>query len=87
MNNFRTLLCSILSNLPLTLSDSTDPVDVSWNRVAMTIEFIFVILLSPPLLGVTLVFYPQYYPQLFEMWKPMLVAYGVHLGINGFKKR
>lgn len=87
MNNFRTLLYSILSNLPLILSDTTDPIDVALNRTTIAIEFIFVILLSPLVLGVTLVFYPQYFEGLLKIWLPMLTAYGVHLATNAYRKK
>jgi hypothetical protein len=86
LDKFTELLKSIISNLPLILTDTTDPINVSWNRTTMTIEFILIILVSPPLLGVTLVFYPQYFDKLYDIWKLMLTAYGVHMTVNVFKK-
>lgn len=81
------LLKQIIGNLPLTLSDSTEPTDVSWNRITMTIEFVLIIVMSPPILVVTLVYFPQYFENLMRIWLPMLTAYGLHLTTNAFKKK
>jgi hypothetical protein len=84
---FKQLLKEIFNNSPLILSDSTEPIYVSMNRIMIAIEFIFVILLSPPTLLLIFIKMPLFFDKALYIWTSMLAAFGVHLGINAFKKK
>jgi hypothetical protein len=84
---FKRLLKETFNNLPLILSDSTEPIYVSMNRIMIAIEFVLVILLSPPLLLLIFIKLPLFFDKALDIWTKMLAAFGVHLGINAFKKK
>jgi hypothetical protein len=84
---FKDLLKQILDNSPLVLSDSTEPIYVSMNRIMIAIEFVFVILFFPPFLLFLKIKFLVLYDSMFEVWKLLLTAFGVHLSINAFKKK
>lgn len=87
MFKFKENLIAIFESLPLILSDSTDPKEVSLNRIMISTEFILVILCTPPIL-VFFLFYCEVAiaDKCITIFQSMLVAFGVHLGINSFKK-
>ena len=86
MLKFKENLLAIIANIPLILSDSTDPKEVSLNRIMILTEFILVILCTPPILVYFLFKCPEIAEKCIMIFQSMLVAFGVHLGINSFKK-
>lgn len=83
---FKENLNQIIDNLPLILSDSTDPKDISINRVMITIEFLLIFLLAPVVLAGVFLYNPQMFDKLSGLWTQGLTAFGAHFGLNIFKK-
>ena len=86
MFKFKENLIAIFESLPLILSDSTDPKEVSLNRIMILTEFILVILCTPPILVYFLFQFPEIADKAIMIFQSMLVAFGLHLGINKFAK-
>ena len=75
-------LIAIWQNLPLILSDTTDPRDVSLNRV-VTVAVAVVILLSPPIVWLC---FSDWWDKFFEAWKLLLAFLGAQTAGNIFVK-
>ena len=75
-------LNQIIVNLPLVLSDSHNPADVSLNRV-MTVVVAFFVLLAP---GVTLAIMPDWFERLTPYWEKLLAFLAAQVAGNMFKK-
>ena len=86
MSKFKENLLSIFISSPLILSDTTAPQDISLNRLMLTIEFLLVIVATPPILVFFLFHYPEIAERCIVIFQSMLTAFGVHLGLNCFKK-
>ena len=86
MSKFKENIISIFISSPLILSDTTDPQDISLNRLMLTIEFLLVIVATPPILVFFLFHYPGIAERCIVIFQSMLTAFGVHLGLNCFKK-
>lgn len=75
-------LKQIFINLPLVLSDTRDPADVSLNRV-MTAAVAFFVLLAP---GVTLLLLPAWFDKITPYWDKLLAFLAAQVAGNMFKK-
>ena len=83
-------LYSIFQNLPLILSDTTDPKDISFTRVTCALCIIFLIITA----SYVLIFVPQYFekvsPFLTQSLNSVLLLIGgniVKRGIDAFGSR
>lgn len=74
-------LRQVISNLPLVLSESYDPRDVSLNRVIIAVLAATVLIIVYRIL-----LYPDTAANLTEMLNKVLTALGLQLGSNTLKK-